>query len=147
MLFDFLGVVYITVWIAIIIAIPTLFLSEFIIDLLYGESYRMAAPILSLHIWTGIFIFMGIVSNKWFVAENLQIYSFYRTLLGVSINILLNYILIPKYGIIGAAIATLISQIFASYIFNLTNIKLRHIFILQTNAFLLPLRKFGVKFG
>jgi Na+-driven multidrug efflux pump len=51
------------------------------------------------------------------------------------------------YGIYGAAFATLISQAIASYFFNATNKKLRHTFLLQTNAILLPFRKLGVKFG
>ena len=55
--------------------------------------------------------------------------------------------MIPLYGILGAAIATLISQAIASYFFNITNKKLRYTFLLQTNAILLPLRKLGVKFG
>ena len=82
-----------------------------------------------------------------YLSENLQKYSFYRTLAGAIINIILNYILIPKYGIYGAAFATLVSQAVASYLFNITNKKLRYTFLLQTNAFLLPIRKLGVKFG
>jgi O-antigen/teichoic acid export membrane protein len=90
---------------------------------------------------------LGVISSKWFIAENLQKYSFYRTLAGMVLNILLNYILIPIYSIQGAAIATLISQVMASYLFNLFNKKLRYTFILQTNAIFFPLRKLGVKFG
>ena len=82
-----------------------------------------------------------------YLSENLQKYSFYRTLAGAIINIILNYLLIPKYGIYGAAFATLISQAIASYLFNATNKKLKYTFLLQTNALLLPFRKLGVKFG
>jgi O-antigen/teichoic acid export membrane protein len=135
------------VWIAIAIAIPTLFLADYIIELLYGIAYNQASGVLALHIWAGIFVFLGVASSKWFISENLQKYSFYRTLAGAIINIFLNYILIPLYGIYGAAIATLISQVIASYLFNITNKKLRYTFLLQTNAILLPFRKLGVKFG
>jgi O-antigen/teichoic acid export membrane protein len=135
------------VWGAILIAIPTLFLSDYIILTLYGEAYIQASGVLALHIWAGVFVFLGVASSKWFIAENLQKYSFYRTLAGALINIVLNYILIPLYGIYGAAFATLISQAVASYLFNLTNKKLRYTFLLQTNAILLPFRKLGVKFG
>ena len=109
------------VWGAILIAIPTLFLSDYIILTLYGEAYIQASGVLALHIWAGVFVFLGVASSKWFIAENLQKYSFYRTLAGALINIVLNYILIPLYGIYGAAFATLISQAVASYLFNLTN--------------------------
>ena len=135
------------VWMAIAIAVPTLFLAKYVVALLYGVEYIQSAGVLVIHIWAGVFVFLGVAAGKWFVAENLQLYSFYRTLSGAIINIALNYILIPIYGIYGAAFATLISQAIASYIFNVTNKKLRHTFLLQTNAILLPFRKLGVKFG
>lgn len=140
-LYDFM------VWLAICIALPMTFLSDWLINLLYGEQYYQAGSILMIHIWASVFVFLGVASSKWFITENLQKYSFYRTLAGAIINILLNYIMIPLYGILGAAIATLISQAIASYFFNITNKKLRYTFLLQTNAILLPLRKLGVKFG
>ncbi len=132
---------------SLLIIIPTLFLSDYVIELLYGDEYLQSGKVLALHIIGSIFVFLGVASSKWFVAENLQKYSFYRTLAGGVINITLNYILIPLYGIYGAAVATIISQFIASYLFNITNKKLRYTFWLQTNAILLPLRKIGVNFG
>jgi O-antigen/teichoic acid export membrane protein len=134
-------------WMAIFIALPMTFLSDWLINLLFGEEYHQAGNVLMIHIWASVFVFLGVASSKWFISENLQKYSFYRTLTGAIINILLNYIMIPLYGILGAAMATLISQSIASYFFNITNKKLRYTFLLQTNAILLPLRKLGVKFG
>jgi O-antigen/teichoic acid export membrane protein len=134
------------VWTAIAIALPITFLSDWIINLLYGAQYSQSGAILIIHIWAGVFVFLGVVSSTWFISENLQKYSFYRTLAGALINIILNYILIPVYGIYGAAYATLVSQAIASYLFNITNKKLRYTFLLQTNAILLPFRKLGVKF-
>ena len=135
------------VWLAIAIALPMTFLSNWIVNLLYGSAYNQAGSVLMIHIWAGVFVFLGVASGKWFMAENLQKYSFYRTLAGAIINIVLNYILIPIHGIYGAAFATLVSQSTASYLFNMTNKKLRYTFLLQTNAFLLPFRKLGVKLG
>ena len=62
-----------------------------------------------IQIWSVIFVFLGVASSKWFIAEGLQKYSFYRTLAGAVLNVILNFILIPLYGIYGAAIATLVS--------------------------------------
>jgi len=135
------------VWMAIAVAVPVTFLGHWIVDLLYGSQYSEAGSVLMIHIWAGVFVFLGVASSKWFVAENLQKYSFYRTFCGAIINILLNFILIPKYGIIGAAIATLVAQLIASYIFNLFNQKLFITFQLQTNAILWLFRNLGVKLG
>lgn len=130
-------------WIAIAIAIPMTFLSERLVLLLYGTQYNDAGGVLMLHIWSAVFVFLGVASSKWFVAENLQKYSLYRTFAGAIVNIILNYILIPQYGICGAAIATLAAQIIASYLYNITCKKLRVTFVLQSKALLLPFRKRG----
>jgi O-antigen/teichoic acid export membrane protein len=128
-------------WLAIGIAIPTSLLSSWLVTVLYGAEYNQTATVLIIHIWAAIFVFLGVASSKWFIAENLQMYSFYRTLAGALINIGMNYLLIPMYGINGAAIATLLSQFIASYFFNFLHKKLRHTFIMQTKAILLPIRK------
>ena len=133
------------VWLAISIALPMTFLADFIVSLLYGPAYNEAAGALVIHIWAGVFIFMNLASSKWFIAENLQKFLFYRALTGVVINILLNYLLIPMYGIQGAAISTLLAQFFASYLFNLSNAKLMFTFKLQSRSLVWPLRLIKLK--
>ncbi|EMG08508.1 hypothetical protein LEP1GSC151_0155 [Leptospira interrogans serovar Grippotyphosa str. LT2186] len=49
-------------------------------------------------------------------------------------NIVLNYFLIPLYGIKGAAIATVISQFIASTLFNLFFKRTREIFFIQLES-------------
>lgn len=129
------------VWMGIVIALPTTFLAPWIIELLYGEAYIGAAKVLSIHIWAGVFIFLGVASDKWFLSENLQVLSFYRTLLGAVVNVILNIFLIKKYGIYGAAIATLVAQMSASYIFNLLHIRTRKTFWMETRAFIPIIKK------
>jgi O-antigen/teichoic acid export membrane protein len=132
-------------WMAIIIAIPMTFLSDWLVVILYGNEFSQAGSVLMIHIWSAVFVFLGVASSKWFLAEGLQIFSLYRTLIGVFTNITLNLILIPIYGISGAAVATLISQLLASYLFNVINKKSRITFILQTKALFLPFRLLGAK--
>ena len=133
-------------WTAICIAIPMTFFGDRVINFLYGESFSDAGGVLMVHIWSAVFVFLGVASSKWFISEGLQRYSFYRTVSGALLNIALNLLLIPEYGIYGAAIATLCSQMVASYLFNLMNHKSRITFIMQSRALLLPLRKVGLKF-
>lgn len=130
----------IMVWLAIFIAIPMSIFASHIIHFLYGAQYAQASEVLVVHIWTGVFIFLGLSSAKWFITENLQSFLFYRSIIGALINIILNYILIPQYGIQGAAIATLTAQLVASYLFNLSHKRLLFTFKLQTKALLLPAR-------
>ena len=102
-------------WIAIAIALPTTFLSKFIIQLLYKPEFLPAAPVLTIYIWAGVGTFLGIASSQYLITENLTKIAFYRTTIGMIINIILNFILIPIYGITGSAIATLISYFFATF--------------------------------
>ncbi len=125
------------VWMAIAIALPMTFLSDWVIHLLYGNQYNQAGSVLMIHIWTGVFIFLGVASGKWFMAENLQMLAFLRTFYGMIINIILNIILIPKYGIQGAATATLISQIMAAYFSDLFNKKTKEMFWMKSKSFFL----------
>jgi len=107
-LYDFLAAI------AIIIAIPVTFLSGFIIDILFGPKFQPAASVLTIYIWAGVATFLGVASSQYLIAENLTKLSFYRTLIGMIINVILNLYLIPVYGINGAAIATLISYSLAT---------------------------------
>lgn len=102
--------------ISIIIALPTALLSDYVIAVLLGDQYHMAANVVRIYIWAGIFVFLGVASGKWLLAENLQQYSLSRTVIGALINIGLNLILIPRIGIYGAALATLLSYFTAGYL-------------------------------
>lgn len=106
------------VWMAIAIALPMTFLSDWVVNLLYGEQYNQAGSVLMIHIWAGVFVFLGVVFSKYLTNENLTRKSFYRTLLGAVINVILNISLITQYGIKGAAIATLLSQFAANYMYD-----------------------------
>ena len=97
------------VWLAIGIALPIMLLSNNIIELLFGIQYQEAAGVLRIYVWAGIIVFFGCAWGKWIITENQQKVIMYSHIISMPINIMLNIILIKKYGIIGAAWATLIS--------------------------------------
>jgi len=96
-------------WIAIGISIPVSFLSVEIIQVLYGSKYLASAPILTIYIWAGVSVFLGVASSQYLVVENLTRISLLRTSLGMVANVMLNIVFIPQYGIVGSAYATLLS--------------------------------------
>lgn len=101
-------------WLAIFIASGMMLAGPYIIRWLYGREYINSIPVLSIYVWGSVFIFFGTARGKWLVAENLQKYSFIYIFGGLIANIVLNYILIRKIGISGAAVATVISQFIAT---------------------------------
>lgn len=122
---------------ALALALPISFMSEWIMAILYGQGYSDSAQVLVIHVWTGLFVFSGVASSRWFIVENLQKYTFYRTLAGCLVNIGLNFLLIPKYGPIGSAWASVISQAVASMFFNVFSARTRPVFYMQIQAFAL----------
>lgn len=103
------------VGISLSIAIFMTFASTFIYDLVYKPEFASGAPVLALHVWAGIFVFLGVASGQYLINEGLTQLSLFRTAVGAVVNIGLNLILLPKMGIIGAAWATLIAYALATF--------------------------------
>lgn len=105
---------------------------------LYGDIFIESADILKIYSLTFLFVFFNPMNNKLLMIENLQKLMLFRNLIGLSVNLILNFLLVPVYGMKGAAVATIISQlaIMISYYFN---IKTRYIFGIQIKAVIYPL--------
>lgn len=119
------------------VAIPITFLSDLIITLLYGNDYQAAAPSLAVLVWAGLFVSIGLARNPWLITENLMKFAAATTAVGAVINVILNFILIPPYGGLGAGIATVIAQFFAAYLSHAFYPKTRMFFYKQTQAIFL----------
>jgi len=120
------------IWLALGVAIPVSLLSEPIVNTLFGKEYLDSAPVLTIHLWASVAVFLGMASSQYLLIEKLQIISFYRTLIGLICNVLLNIVLIPEMGAKGAAIATVISYFIATFslvLFNKTRTHSLHILL------------------
>ncbi len=104
--------------ISVAICIVVTFCSPLIIKILYGHQFSNAAGVLQIYIWSLVAIFFGVAFSQYLVIENLQKFNFYRTAMGLVLNVSLNFYLIPLYGSSGAALATLASQFMSSIIGN-----------------------------
>ncbi len=118
------------------IALPMSLGSNWLIVKLYGVSYQAAGPVLAVHIWASLFVFYGIAQGPWDLTENLTRLAMARMLGGATANIALNLVLIPVYGALGAAIATVVSQALAAVLLNLLHKKTRQIFYCQLKSLL-----------
>ena len=118
-------------------AIPITFIATSVVTLIYGENYALGGPIFAVLVWSGLFVSLGVARSPCLIAEGLTKFSAAATATGAVVNVILNYFLIIKYGIMGAAISTIIAQIIASYASHSFHPKTRRIFIEQTKALLL----------
>lgn len=95
------------------------FLGNWIIQILYGKEYIAATSALLILGWVGLLANIGTAKSIWLVGKNLHKYTKWHTLMGAILNIILNFFLIKIWGINGAAISTVISQICVQFIFPL----------------------------
>ncbi|WP_187292310.1 flippase [Candidatus Symbiobacter mobilis] len=92
--------------------------SDMLIESLFGLPYKGASAILQIHIWSTLFLYVGVAGHQFYLADNLQRLILSRTVMSCIVNIALNYWLIPIYGGVGAACATLVSYSLLFYGFD-----------------------------
>lgn len=97
------------------IAIIMMFVSPFLVPSIFGPEYAASADILVIHILAAPFVFVRAVMSKWLIIEDILKFSLITQAPAAIANIALNSALIPYYGGQGAAWATLLSYIFASF--------------------------------
>ena len=133
-----LQVMRVLVWTALAVAAIFALFSHLIILTLYGPAYAPAAAVLSIHAWIGVLVSLDYCSNQWLMNEGYLKFNMYQTLAGAAVNIALNLILIPRLGIIGAALASCAGQLAAVVLMKAVMPKTRRLFRLQLAA-LVPL--------
>lgn len=106
----------IIIYCSLIISLILTILSPLVVRILYGKEYIASISSLRIVVWYTTFSYLGTVRNIWIVAENKQKYLWIINFSGAILNVVINYILIPLYGINGAAIASLITQIFTNFV-------------------------------
>ena len=87
-----------------------------IIWVLYGEEYFTSVDALRLVVWYITYSYFGQVRNVWILAEGKQKYLWRINLVGALLNVLLNSLVIPIWGILGAAVASLFTQFFTNVV-------------------------------
>jgi PST family polysaccharide transporter len=60
--------------------------------------------------------------------------TFQRTLLGAVVNVILNLIFIPRFGPIGAAIATVVAYAIAAFLSDLVQKETKHVFMMKLGS-------------
>ncbi len=105
-------VIYLAFFQSIFVAI----FSSPIIGIMYGSNYSGSVVALRIVVWYTMFTYFGGAKDVWMLAERKQKYLVWLNLSGAVANIILNFFLIPISGIAGAAIASLITQLFTNII-------------------------------
>lgn len=103
-------------YISAFVSLIFLIFGDLIIKILYGSAYAPTATPLKVITWYTAFSYFGVARNAWIVCNNKQKHLKHMYIFAVIINVGLNIIFIPIGGAAGAALASLITQIFTSII-------------------------------
>ena len=106
----------IVTWLSLLQSVFIVVFAKLIIRILYGEAFLLAVPVLQILVWNTAFNYMGYIRNIWILGEGKHSVLWIINLCGALVSILLNGALIPKWGANGAALASVITQLFTNVI-------------------------------
>lgn len=102
---------------SICFSIGTIILGKDFVQIVFGEHFLHTYEILRVHVFSLMFGFIGIAISKVLIVREQESRILHASVLGVFGNVLLNIFLIPRYGGVGAAFATLLSQLMSGVFF------------------------------
>jgi O-antigen/teichoic acid export membrane protein len=111
-----------------------------IFPLVFGRGYAGADAVFTIHIWSCLFVFLGMARNQCLLIEGRTRFLFLCTALGAVVNVALNLMVIPLWGAAGAAFTTLISQASATFLSSFVWGPARPHGYAQLRALLVPIR-------
>ncbi len=129
------------VWSSVLMALAMSALAEPAIRLLYGARYAQAIPVLQIMPWKAVFVALSIASGQLIIIQHLQRFAVLRNVMGCVVSVLLNLLLIPVWGIVGSAIAALLTMAVSGYVAHCFIRPYRYLVPMQTRAVVLGWRR------
>ena len=106
-------------WISFLYGVFIVIFARFVVLLLYGNAFLEAVPCLRIMVWADAFSFIGGIRSIWLICEKKNNYVWILSAIGALTNVILNLILIPLWGVNGAAFATLMTQLLSNVVYPL----------------------------
>ena len=125
-------------WLSLAVAFVIWMLADKIVHILLGDAFAPAGPVLGTYAWSGVCVFLVTASSRWYIIEGYETAIMLRASFGAVFNVFLNLVLIPAHGIMGAAIATLVSYAFMAFLYDLVDRRGHPSFRLKCKSLLVP---------
>lgn len=109
----------ITIWTTILICTLIALFSEFIINITYGQEYAKSIPVLQVLVFKAVGTALLSIGGQLIIIENIHKWAFIRNILSCIVCVILNYYMIPMWGIMGTAWATIITVVFTGCLSNI----------------------------
>ncbi len=96
-------------WVSLVMVAGIYVFAWPIVYVLFGTEFLPIVPMMRIYIFSGLAIVFNVALSQWLIIENYTKIALACSIIGAVLNIGLNLLLIPLYGVWGAIIATLIS--------------------------------------
>ena len=110
---------------------------HWVVTLLFGEDFLQSGDVVRVHVWSNLFAMLGMAQSSWFIGRGLLWIGFRNTCIGAVVNVLLNIIVIPRFGAVGAAATTLIATLTTSILLNSIDRRTRDLSAVQLRSLVL----------
>ena len=125
------------IWIGILVGVVLSVFARRVITASFGPSFEPSINVLRVICWYTIFSYLGMARMVFMLCEGLQSYEKYLSFCGAILNMILNFLFIKHFGSLGAAMATLLTQVLVNFLIPLLLPRLRPSSLLMIDAFLL----------
>jgi O-antigen/teichoic acid export membrane protein len=124
------------IWGTILLCIVICLIANPLIKYTFGQQYLRSIPILQIMVFKVVGYALAQSSGAMIVVESKQKYVVLRNIIGCGACIALNYLLIPAFGLTGAAFASILTALCAGYLSHLIIPQYHFLFKKQTMSLL-----------
>lgn len=122
------------VWGSMFTSVIFCFICYPIIKYTFGEQYILAVRPMQILAFKLVAVSLNIISGQILIIDGKQKLFVIRSLSGCFVCILLNYLIIPLWGINGVAFIVIFTQLIAGYIIHAVIPQYRYVFKMQTKS-------------
>lgn len=127
----------VTVWSCVLCAIFTSLCSRYIVLWTFGLKYAASIAILQILSFKIIGVALNIVSGQLLIVDEKQKYFVVRSLSGCIVCVVLNLLVISRYGVDGVAVVAIITQFVAGFLIHIFIPTYRYVFFMQMRCLLI----------
>ena len=108
----------VVVWTAILLSVGVSLCAYWLVRWSFGPAYLAAAPVLRILAFKTVGMALSVAAGQLIVIEHIQQWAVIRNLIGCAVCVVANYVLIPSFGIVGSAWATILTALFTGCLAN-----------------------------
>jgi O-antigen/teichoic acid export membrane protein len=125
-------------WGSLIIAAPLSLLAPWLVGLLFGADYAAAANVLRIHAWSLPLVALAVARSRALIAEGLVRFNLLASVVNLTLNVALAWLLIPPLGAAGAAWASVLPRVVSAVALNFAFASTRAQGVVMLRAVLAP---------